>query len=78
MEILEKLLENGFEVVDLKKGNVKVGDDVANHYGIFGKLKKITKKGNYMVQFNMDETWEPATRFSAEQFEQFFLVDTRK
>ena len=27
MEILEKLLENGFEAVDLKKGNVKVGDD---------------------------------------------------
>ena len=78
MEILEKLLENGFEAVDLKKGNVKVGDDVANRNGIFGRLKNITKRGNYMVQFDMDETWDAATRFSAEQFEQFFLVDTRK
>ena len=78
MEILEKLLENGFEAVDLKKGNVKVGDDVANRNGIFGRLKNITKRGNYMVQFDMDETWDPAIRFKPEQFEQFFLVDTRK
>ena len=41
----KRLLEAGFVPVDLKAGNVKVGDNIANHGMCFGTLKKITKKG---------------------------------
>ncbi len=41
----KRLLEAGFVPVDLKAGNVKVGDNISNHGMCFGTLKKITKKG---------------------------------
>lgn len=73
----ERLIKEGFVPVDLKAGNVKVGDQIANNNMCFGTLKNVTKKGNYMVQFDMDYYGEPMTRFDAETFERFFLVDKR-
>ena len=74
----KRLLEAGFVPVYLKAGNVKVGDNIANHGMCFGTLKKITKKGNYKVRFDMDYYGEPLTKFTPEDFERIFLVDKRK
>ena len=73
----ERLIKGGFAPVDLKAGNVKVGDNIANNNMCFGTLIKITKKGNYKVQFDGDFPGEKPTKFDAEKFERFFLVDKR-
>ena len=70
----ERLIEGGWVPVDLKAGNVKVGDAIANSNMIFGELIKITKKGNYKVQFDMDYPGDKPCKFTAERFEAFFLV----
>ena len=79
MSLTARLLEAGFETVDLKKGNVKPGDNIVNRNDVFGTLIKITKKGNYVVQFDID--WDrpedKPTKFTADEFESFFLVDRR-
>ncbi len=73
----DQLIKGGFEPVDLKAGNVKVGDDVANSNMIFGRLIKITEKGSYVVRFDMDYDDEKPIRFGSKKFERFFLVDKR-
>ena len=78
MTLREQLIENGFVPVDLKAGNVKVGDSIANNNMLFGVLVKITKKGNYKVRYDIDFDGEPLTKFNPETFERFFLVDKRK
>jgi hypothetical protein len=70
----ERLIAGGWVPVDLKAGNVKVGDSIANSNMVFGELIKITKKGNYKVQFDMDRPGEKPYKFTAERFEEFFLV----
>ena len=79
MSLTARLLAAGFETVDLKKGNVKPGDNIVNRNDMFGTLIKITKKGNYVVQFDID--WDRPedrpTKFTADEFERFFLVDRR-
>ena len=75
MTLRERLIAGGFVPVDLKAGNVQVGDSIANSNMMFGRLVKITKKGNYMVQFDVDEVGEKPTRFAKEEFESFFLVE---
>ena len=79
MSLTSRLLEAGFETVDLKKGNVKPGDNIVNRNDMFGTLIKITKKGNYVVRFDID--WDrpedKPTKFTADEFERFFLVDRR-
>ena len=74
----ERLIKGGFVPVDLKAGNVKVGDNIANNFMTFGELVKITKKGNYKVQFDSDRPGEKPIKFTAEEFEACFLVDARK
>ena len=54
MSLTARLLAAGFEVVNLKKGNVKPGDNIVNRNDMFGTLIKITKKGNYVVRFDID------------------------
>jgi hypothetical protein len=75
MDRVRDLLEGGFTPVDLKAGNVKVGDNIVNHGMMFACLKKITKKGNYKVRFDMDCYGEPLTKFTPEEFERIFLVN---
>jgi len=79
MSLTARLLAAGFEAVNLKKGNVKPGDNIVNRNDVFGTLIKITKKGNYVVQFDID--WDrpedAPTKFTAAEFEKFFLVDRR-
>ena len=79
MSLTTRLLAAGFETVDLKKGNVKPGDNIVNRNDMFGTLIKITKKGNYVVRFDID--WDrpedKPTKFTADEFERFFLVDRR-
>ena len=79
MSLTARLLAAGFEAVNLKKGNVNPGDNIVNHNDMFGTLIKITKKGNYVVQFDID--WDrpedKPTKFTADEFEKFFLVDRR-
>lgn len=77
MSLTERLLEDGFVPVDLKGGNIKVGDSIANLNGMFGTLEKITNKGDYMVSFDADYDGEKPTKFDSERFERFFLVDKR-
>jgi hypothetical protein len=77
MSLTARLLEDGFVPVDLATGNVKPGDEVVNRNDMFGTLLKITKKGNYVVRFDIDYDDEPPTKFSAAEFERFFLVDKR-
>jgi len=77
MSLIGRLLEDGFVPVDLKGGNIKVGDSIVNLNGMFGTLEKITKKGNYMVSFDADYYGEKPTKFDSEKFEGFFLVDKR-
>jgi hypothetical protein len=79
MSLTARLLAGGWEAVNLKKGNVKPGDNIVNRNDTFGTLIKITKKGNYVVQFDID--WlrpeDRPTKFTASEFEEFFLVDKR-
>lgn len=79
MSLTARLLAAGFEAVDLKKGNVKPGDNIVNRNDLFGTLLEITKQGDYVVQFDID--WDrpedAPTRFTADEFESFFLVDRR-
>ncbi len=79
MSLTARLLAAGFETVDLKAGNVKPGDNIVNRNDMFGTLIKITKKGNYVVQFDID--WDrpedKPTKFTADEFERLFLVDRR-
>ena len=77
MDLNAKLIEAGYVPVDLKAGNVKVGDKIINHNNMFAWLKRITKKGNYMVRFDEDYYGEPLTKFDPETFERIFLVDKR-
>ena len=77
MSLTERLLEDGFVPVDLKEGNIKVGDSIANLNGMFGTLEKITNKGDYMVSFDADYDGEKPIKFDSERFERFFLVDKR-
>ena len=74
----ERLIKSGFIPVDLKAGNVKIGDQIVNHGMMFGTLMKITKKGNYKVRFDIDYYGEPMTKFSPEKFERVFLVKKSK
>jgi hypothetical protein len=78
MSLTARLLEDGFVPVDLKAGNVKPGDAVVNRFDMFGTLLKITKKGNYVVSFDIDYADDKPTKFSAQEFERIFLVDKRK
>jgi len=78
MSLTKRLLAGGWEAVNLKAGNVKVGDNIVNRNDLFGTLIKITG-GKYVVQFDID--WDrpedAPTKFTADEFESFFLVDKR-
>ena len=79
MSLTARLLASGFEVVNLKKGNVKPGANIVNRNDLFGTLLEITETGEYVVQFDID--WDrpedTPTKFTAKEFEEFFLVDAR-
>ena len=77
MDRVRDLLEEGFTPVNLKTGNVKIGDSVANRNFMFGTLIKITKKGNYVVRYNIDYDDEKPSKYKPDAFERFFLVDKR-
>jgi hypothetical protein len=74
LELRKRLMDGGYVPVDLKAGNVQVGDNIANSNMCFGELIKITKKGNYVVSFDMDYMDEAPTKFKPDVFERFFLV----
>ena len=74
----ERLIAGGYVPVDLKAGNVKVGDSIANNNMIFGELVKITKKGNYKVQFDLDRPGDKPIKFYPNEFERFFVVKASK
>lgn len=78
MSLTARLLAGGWEAVNLKAGNVKVGDNIVNRNDLFGTLIKITG-GKYVVQFDID--WDrpedAPVKFTASEFESFFLVDKR-
>jgi len=86
MSLTARLLADGFVPVNLKAGNVQVGDAVVNGNGTFGTVKiikdKISKFGVsiriYGIQFDEDDEMYPLTFFTANNFEEFFLVDKRK
>ena len=79
MSLTARLIDGGWETVDLKRRNVKPGDNIVNRNGVFGTLIKITKKDKYVVQFDID--WDRAedkpVKYTADEFESFFLVDKR-
>jgi hypothetical protein len=79
MSLIARLIDGGWETVDLKRRNVKPGDNIVNRNGVFGTLIKITKKDKYVVQFDID--WDRAedkpVKYTADEFESFFLVDKR-
>ena len=77
MDRVRDLLEDGFTPVNLKTGNVKIGDSVANRNFMFGTLIKITKKGNYVVRYSIDYDNEKPSKYKPDAFERFFLVDKR-
>ena len=77
MDRVRDLFEDGFTPVNLKAGNVKVGDNIANRNFMFGTLIKITKKGNYVVRYNIDYDDEKPSKYKPDAFERFFLVDKR-
>ena len=77
MSLTARLLEDGFVPVDLKAGNVKQGDAVVNRNDMFGTLLKITKNGNYKVRYDIDYAEDPASKYTASEFERFFLVNKR-
>ena len=84
-QTIEKMLNEGFEPVNLKAGNVQVGSAVVNRNVMFGTVKiikdKISKFGVsiriYGIQFDEDYQDDPLTFFTANNFEEFFLVDKR-
>ena len=86
MSLTARLLADGFVPVNLKAGNVKQGDAVVNLNDMFGTVKiikdKISKFGVsiriYGIQFDEDYHDDPLTFFTANNFEEFFLVDKRK
>jgi hypothetical protein len=77
MSLTERLLEDGFVPINLKAGNVKPGDEVVNRNDMFGTLLKITKKGNYVVRYDIDYADDKPTKYTAQEFERFFLVNKR-
>ena len=77
MSLTARLLEDGFVAVNLSTSNVKPGDEVVNRNDMFGTLLKITKKGNYKVRYEIDYDGEPASKYTATEFERFFLVNKR-
>ena len=77
MDRVRDLLEDGFTPVNLKAVNVKVGDNIVNRNFMFGTLIKITKKGNYVVRYNIDYDDEKPSKYKPDAFERFFLVDKR-
>lgn len=77
MSLTARLLEAGFEAVNLATGNVKPGDEIVNRNDMFGTLLKITKKGNYKVRYAIDYDGDPASKYTATEFESFFLVKKR-
>jgi hypothetical protein len=77
MSLTARLLEDGFVPVNLKAGNVKPGDEVVNRNDMFGTLLKITKKGNYVVRYDIDYADDKPTKYTAKEFERFFLVNKR-
>ena len=77
MSLTARLLEDGFVAVNLAAGNVKPGDEVVNRNDMFGTLLKITKKGNYKIRYDIDYDGEPASKYTAAEFERLFLVDKR-
>jgi hypothetical protein len=77
MSLTARLLEDGFVPINLKAGNVKPGDEVVNRNDMFGTLLKITKKGNYVVRYDIDYADDKPTKYTAQEFERFFLVDKR-
>ena len=77
MSLTARLLEDGFVPVNLSTGNVKPGDEIVNRNDMFGTLLKITKKGNYKVRYDIDYDGDPASKYTATEFERFFLVNKR-
>ena len=77
MSLTARLLESGYVPVNLSAGNVKPGDEIVNLNDLFGTLLKITKKGNYVVRYEIDYDDEPASKYTAAEFERFFLVKKR-
>ena len=77
MSLTARLLEDGYVPVNLSTGNVKPGDNIVNRKDLFGTLLKITKKGNYKVRYDADYDGEPASKYTATEFESFFLVKKR-
>lgn len=77
MSLTARLLEDGYVPVNLSTGNVKPGDEIVNLNDLFGTLLKITKKGNYVVRYEIDYADEPASKYTAAEFERFFLVKKR-
>jgi hypothetical protein len=77
MSLTARLLEDGYVPVNLSTGNVKPGDEVVNRNDMFGTLLKITKKGNYKVRYDIDYAVDPASKYTATEFERFFLVKKR-
>ena len=77
MSLTARLLAGSWEAVNLAAGNVKPGDEVVNRNDMFGTLLKITKKGNYKVRYEIDYADEPASKYTATEFERFFLVNKR-
>lgn len=77
MSLTARLLESGYVPVNLSTGNVKPGDEIVNLNDLFGTLLKITKKGKYVVRYEIDYADEPASKYTAAEFERFFLVKKR-
>ena len=75
MNFRERLIAGGYVPINLSASDVKVGDLIANNNMIFGTLIKITKKGNYVVRFDMDYDDEKPIKFKPKKFERFFLVN---
>ena len=42
MSLIARLIDGGWETVDLKRRNVKPGDNIVNRNGMFGTPIKIT------------------------------------
>ena len=78
-QTIQKMLEAGFEPVNLKAGNIKIGDAIASRNVMFGTLQTITKlTGRYGVRYDADYPDDELTYFTPTEFEEFFLVDKRK
>ena len=74
IELRQRLIAGGYVPIDLKACNVHVGDSIANANMCFATLIKITKKGNYVVRFDMDYADDKPLKFKPNMFERFFLV----